>query len=720
MSTAESGVSGVSGVDPAPGAAGGAGAQAEMITKKLANYWCIIGSIPLVMFLLVAIPTIFYVKKFSEYVNAEYCDTKSCKDLSDAIAKAGSIDQACANFGTHVCKAKMDFMNDALKKLNTEALAPLPDGATAPKGTAVLAKVASFLGSCIGKTIGDDGVDPFYKGALGGNLVDYKSELDAGKLSAVLSSFGCDGLVRAVAFFGNTSGNQDTVPALELSAPVHDFYSRMLIAAAGVSYEDVAKAISPPDDDDLLTSKPLTAARKQIDDYILGNARTSKQTRPKIVKFSDLRAIQGDKWKWEDYLNELNTQTGSPFTDDTMVRIVHPKYLHGLDTFLKDGTTANTLFIAFINVVQQVDAVVSTYGRMVLPKFQKNKEAYCVLQADRLFPGTIGHNSFYKRAIQFGAQTGINPGGTNDSAMMAFLDGQVRQVLDSMAFSYSLSTSSTEENRVAFYRKTLNISVSPGFFNNTDGLSDVELNAMSQAVQFSDDLEVIQSVNGLKKEFQSYYWAGLKNKTTAYFKFRNPYDSLYATFTATENHLYVPMSVFTPPIFRNSQKNRIFTATSGFLVIAGMMKAISLTDSMVVKDQLTPENWIGYSWTRKVERYSECLAQVRSANDSVDSFTDIFKIGAVTPSLRFFRRQIFQKAYPRPEFRIDWASDLSSTQLFFYAWGMLHCGTPEGQKLIDMATKTNRYFLESFECKAKLANYDKSPCDLWNTTRREY
>ncbi|KAL1469513.1 hypothetical protein MTO96_041029, partial [Rhipicephalus appendiculatus] len=61
---------------------GGAGAaQAEMITKKLANYWCLIGSIPLVLFLLVALPTIFYVKKFSEYVNADYCDTKSCKEL---------------------------------------------------------------------------------------------------------------------------------------------------------------------------------------------------------------------------------------------------------------------------------------------------------------------------------------------------------------------------------------------------------------------------------------------------------------------------------------------------------------------------------------------------------------------------------------------------------------------------------------------------------------
>ncbi|KAL3205844.1 hypothetical protein MRX96_040594, partial [Rhipicephalus microplus] len=120
MSTAESGMSGV---DPgAPvGAPGGAGAvQAEMITKKLANYWCIIGSIPLVLFLLVALPTIFYVKKFSEYVNADYCDTKSCKELADVILKMGDTSDACKGFSTHVCKAKTDYTTQTLQKITKD------------------------------------------------------------------------------------------------------------------------------------------------------------------------------------------------------------------------------------------------------------------------------------------------------------------------------------------------------------------------------------------------------------------------------------------------------------------------------------------------------------------------------------------------------------------------------------------------------------------------
>ncbi|KAH6929215.1 hypothetical protein HPB50_024431 [Hyalomma asiaticum] len=114
MSTAESGM------EPPPGAPTGAGAQAEMITKKLANYWCIIGSIPLVMFLLVAIPTIFYVKKFSEYVNADYCDTKSCKELADVILKMGDSSEACKSFSAHVCKAKADYAVETLNKIHVD------------------------------------------------------------------------------------------------------------------------------------------------------------------------------------------------------------------------------------------------------------------------------------------------------------------------------------------------------------------------------------------------------------------------------------------------------------------------------------------------------------------------------------------------------------------------------------------------------------------------
>ncbi|XP_049272476.1 uncharacterized protein LOC125758852 [Rhipicephalus sanguineus] len=124
MSSAESGVSGMSsvgGADPAAPVPGGAGAaQAEMITKKLANYWCIIGSIPLVMFLLVALPTIFYVKKFSEYVNADYCDTKSCKELADLIQKMGDTSDACKGFSAHVCKAKTDYFAKTAEKIFTE------------------------------------------------------------------------------------------------------------------------------------------------------------------------------------------------------------------------------------------------------------------------------------------------------------------------------------------------------------------------------------------------------------------------------------------------------------------------------------------------------------------------------------------------------------------------------------------------------------------------
>ncbi|XP_049528927.1 uncharacterized protein LOC125947720 [Dermacentor silvarum] len=141
MSTAESGI------EPPPGAA--AGAPAEMITKKLANYWCLIGSIPLILFLLVAIPTIFYVKKFSEYVNAEYCDTKSCKDLADIIGKMGDQKDACKSFSAHVCKPKLDYSFDALSKMAKEVEVLESKGDNPGLATSTFAK--QFVTACQGE-----------------------------------------------------------------------------------------------------------------------------------------------------------------------------------------------------------------------------------------------------------------------------------------------------------------------------------------------------------------------------------------------------------------------------------------------------------------------------------------------------------------------------------------------------------------------------------------
>ncbi|KAH7946602.1 hypothetical protein HPB52_001846 [Rhipicephalus sanguineus] len=99
---------------------------------------------------------------------------------------------------------------------------------------------------------------------------------------------------------------------------------------------------------------------------------------------------------------------------------------------------------------------------------------------------------------------------------------------------------------------------------------------------------------------------------------------------------------------------------------------------------------------------------------------DIPLLAAVIPAYRYFKRMVLEKAFPRPEFRIDWISDISSTQLFFYKWAMLHCGTTMGKEIIDLSAKNSRYFHEAFNCEPTSKMYKRNTCDLWNTTRRDY
>lgn len=706
MSTAESGM------EPPPGAPTGAGAQAEMITKKLANYWCVIGSIPLVMFLLVAIPTIFYVKKFSEYVNADYCDTKSCKELADVILKMGDTSEACKSFSAHVCKAKADYAIETLNKIHADIT-----GFTAEENpglkTANLAK--SFIGACEGAGTADDGPVSALPDEMGSQL-DVTGVHDPAQIAGTMAKYGLDGIVRAVQVAGNKSGNEETAQMMELSAPIEDMYVHTILEMYGVKMKDFIDKHKGDEDLDVPNLEKFLASYEA---YTVASTSKTLQHMARLVTVSDLKNqhSQGN-WSWATFFSAFDDLGLSYLSDDSYVKLVHPKYLLGLNAFFDEWYNKVQAHVRiFANCMMQTMALVQTLGPHLFPKGPQKKAA-CVMHCARLFPAAMDHMLFYTRSTQFGAANGINPGGTNSTAMMAFLSNHVQGMLDSMAFSFSLSTSVTEENRVNFYRKLKSIKVSPGFLNNTEGLDDKDIAELSAMVTPGDNFDVVGCATQVIQHFPNLYW---KNNAT-YLKFRNPYSPLYATYTPGEQHLYVPMGVFTKPIFRNSQKNRIFAAASGFLVMSGVMKALSMSGAMVVPGQLMPENWIGYSWSRTMQKYIYCLAQDRTVNDTLITIMDEHLLGAMMPAYRYFKRMVLAKAFPRPEFRIDWVSDLSSTQLFFYNWALLHCSTPSGKLLIDLNVKNSHYFREAFHCEVGSAMYKSSRplCELWNSTRRQY
>ncbi|XP_054922908.1 membrane metallo-endopeptidase-like 1 [Dermacentor andersoni] len=446
---------------------------------------------------------------------------------------------------------------------------------------------------------------------------------------------------------------------------------------------------------------------------------TTTHNMGRLMTVNELKQKQTNgPWNWDKYFEAFQPLQLDYLQDDSMVRLAHPKYLLGLDAYLETWVRTDPNFFVILNIYMQIMATITIKGHLPIKEFAASgKIAACVMLGARLFPAAMDHLIYYQRLKQFGAANGINPGGANDLATTKFLRSQVQGMLDSFTFSYSLSQSVTEENRVHVYRRVSRLMLSPGFLNDTDGkLTDTAIKELAVNVPVGDEPAVADLLDTSRQTFPALYW----KKNSSYQMFRNQYSPLYATYTPSINHLYVPMGVFTKPVFRNSQKNRIFTAAAGYLVISGFMKALTMSGAMVSDGILMPENWVGYSWSRKMERYATCLMADRKKNDTMESLMDLHLLASVVPAYRYYKRMVLEKAFPRPEFRIDWVSDLSSTQLFFYNWALLHCGTDMGKELIDLTAKNNPYFHTSFKCEKGAPMYKAKPCILWNTTRMNY
>lgn len=715
LSTAESGYGPTYGYDQGQGAGA---VQAEMITKKLANYWCLIGSIPLVLFLLVAIPTIFFVKRFSDYVNAYYCDTKSCKEIADAILASGSISDSCGNFSKAACSSKKpNYIVQLWTKMEKELKdgGALPSGESGPpenlllsfkyKALAELCKVyapqpevayAVDLLKLIGKKLG-----------IGEN-VDATNQLNIWELSGTMAALGLDGMVRAVAILDN-----DTHKALELSAPIKDMYPTMLMDILGKSYKDLMAGIDL--EDPFLPNSPEDFA-KQFADFLLDKTSKAEDNIPIVMTMDELIAKDQENpnapWKWDGFFNSFKAVAKS-VSNDYKIRLSHPTYLLGLYGF----SNITVLLPGAGNVVLQLNALIHLLGPLAfLPKDRKDNPHLCYPWADRVLPGASAAAFFLHRIGHFGAINGIQPNMRNATAMVDLLNLEVQGVLDSMALSFSLSVSAPEPARAGFYQLTKKMSKTPGAFYN-NGTKDVDHEMLKRIIMFDvpDEGDPITFAADAKLHLMSKYW----DYTPELLKFREPFGStqIYASYSPTEQHLFVPMGVFTKPFFRNTKHNRAFTALSGYAVIAGLMHALTAYGASVAKNEIYPVPWAGYSWMDKMVKFQNCMRVQRKQNGSLLGAMDQYMLGAVSPTYRYYRRSVLRVAYPRPEFRIDWIGDYSSTHIFFYTWAMMHCGSPNGRKLIDLTAKNSKYFHEGFSCESKL---NPHRCQLWESSRRNY
>ncbi|KAG0433904.1 hypothetical protein HPB47_019498 [Ixodes persulcatus] len=92
-------------------------------------------------------------------------------------------------------------------------------------------------------------------------------------------------------------------------------------------------------------------------------------------------------------------------------------------------------------------------------------------------------------------------------------------------------------------------------------------------------------------------------------------------------------------------------ARYAYYIIKGILSTFSLHGSMVGSYEKHSDPWMGYIFASRLEAYGTCLASERKSD--------------------YYRKLLLERAYPRPEYRIDRQPALNLIQLFFYVWAQV-------------------------------------------------
>ncbi|XP_064471901.1 uncharacterized protein LOC135386103 [Ornithodoros turicata] len=574
--SAMSGVSGMSGMEPGPGGAPGAGAPtAEGIVKKMSTYWFLIGAVPLVLFLLVAIPNVLIVHHASSYVNAFYCNTPACAQMAGYIEKAEKGAKPCDDFFAHVCDAvdKDISMDDALvhsydqKNLNTDKDA---FKATPPH-------IASFIGqqpitrNCDSKSIA---VIVKWLESLSFSKVKTIKTLPAAskppysfpyvlplsgppplsfeKALVTAHQYGVDIFYRLSLVHSpwkdvgaGINYPQPATVEIEISAPSEEFdamhlaqtkkltptikavLEKMLRAATGKGINDVTEANT--------LANAIDAFDKSLEPLIANSTDFDSRAAPVVWTLDEL-AKSNIEGATKGGPVELNLASFiSSVTGKKIERVIvrHPKYVVGLADNMKQfmakhsGTTLPSkdflwnIFVTYIGI-RMVLGVFGMQSDLTGVKLDSPAAKYfCYYQMDALIPTLFASVVEPAIAKRWTAYNGIL---TYDAKRRAPYAAPlkphaavrilVEDVRDSIAKSFALSTTSNEKSRMNLYLKLKSMNLVVFYLNTTGDKQD--LSAFETEIDgVAGGKATDDGVPKMRKKLMEAYWKIASKNTPA-------------------------------------------------------------------------------------------------------------------------------------------------------------------------------------------------------------
>uniref|UniRef100_A0A6B0VAA8 Uncharacterized protein n=1 Tax=Ixodes ricinus TaxID=34613 RepID=A0A6B0VAA8_IXORI len=368
-----------------------------------------------------------------------------------------------------------------------------------------------------------------------------------------------------------------------------------------------------------------------------------------------------------------------------------------------------------------LDTLLHIYGvpilkdsKIIAPK----KAALCLVHIDRLLP--MGLAVLMKKDLE--AKFKKPDGVISDAKSSVLIYGmeQAKAITDELIKAHALASMSTEDSRTGLYKRLSKMEYTIFYTNKSEDLDDTVLKDIVDYGIAGAGVTTHEIVmQKTRMNYWNQYWSvfpGTGNKELLMFRDPKATTAIQSMYDLYMNRLYVSLGAFIAPMHKNSRHNMMLSARYAYYIIKGILNTFTLHGSMVGPYEEHSDPWMGYIFSSRLEAYGTCVASERKSNGTLNAVHDPVDAAAVIPAFRYYRKLLLERAYPRPEYRIDLMPRYNLIQLFFYVWAQPLCGRPSKKGLINSVTRNTYYFNAGFECAGKKA----TPCDIWNTTRRAY
>ncbi|XP_049520171.1 uncharacterized protein LOC119446561 isoform X1 [Dermacentor silvarum] len=739
-----------------PGAAGGVGA--EGIMKKLTNYWFIVGSIPLVMFLLVCLPTVFYVKSISEYKNAFYCRSKACDALASAT-KAAREAKPCDDYFTSVCKAATGFDIAGIFKKEKAFLAKAVS-AHGDEGNEFSA-VGVFYGKCDGEVAGTDLSYDMIKPVLNGADITllteekYSNENAYEGICAAALTYGIDCLFHFEWMRGATKKafGDDPKPVLGESLPTPLQHADLSISApdmgimepshyivtlGGNKYENIltlvwkrlVELMDSVEDDDNVAQKRIEAIGKKMYELLEYSKDLDYTAAPRMTLLSELGEVKAEEPFTPDVkvsFPELVKKIVPGVDQYERILVRSPNYIDLLTRALNlkhsDANSEPYITQYQLSAFVHLDTILRVAAFFVIPKDGIDAQVrtlWCTRYLDWLSPTTMASlaDKYLKTTYwPFGLKNPKDPKGQ----FPAFTLGMkyMSSLTDAFMHSYALSAASSEKSRAGLYVKMLQMEYMAFYPNKSDAM-DTEQIKQWNPQKFGEDFS-LQPFLENRKALMSIYW----NKPTTDLKFayiiRSPlmFSDDVGSYDYGTNLMFVPFGMFRPSFYRDSTAYMGNYATFGYYGSMNLMKMIDNAGSYAKAGYNYPIMWPGTYAVGRMNSHYRCFnpEKLNETNARLVAKGS----NPISPGFRYFRRHALARAHPRPEYRLDLDARADMEQIYLTAVMRTYCRYKTMKESVNKMFQHNLYFQSTYCSEGgKLKIGADKMCYIWHSTRRNY